>query len=124
MLKCLFLTVFLLVITLSTGIPLLDESSKAAKLTIGSFNIQSLGPTKMGRPEFVSSVVKILAKYDIVLIQEIKDATTTNVMNQLKNELNLFVKYYKKGFNDFFYRLKGCFPFTLRKKVDGSIHSF
>jgi len=102
MLKCLFLTVFLLVIALSTGIPLLDESSKAAKLTIGSFNIQSLGPTKMGRPEFVSSVVKILAKYDIVLIQEIKDATTTNVMNQLKNELNLFVKYSKKKFNNFF----------------------
>ena len=93
MLKCLFSTIFLLIITSSIGIPLTDESSKASNLIIGSFNIQSLGPTKMGRPEFVSSVVKILAKYDIVLIQEIKDATTTNVINQLKNELNLFVKY-------------------------------
>ena len=39
---------------------------------LGSFNIQSLGPTKIARPEFVSVVVKVLSKYDIVLIQEIK----------------------------------------------------
>jgi len=93
MLKFLFSAIFLLIITSSIRKPLTGKSSKASNLIIGSFNIQSLGPTKMGRPEFVSSVVKILAKYDIVLIQEIKDATTTNVMNQLKNELNLFVKY-------------------------------
>jgi len=93
MLKCSILIVILLIVASSIGVPLLDESPKSTNLIIGSFNIQSLGPTKMGRPEFVGTVVKILAKYDIVLIQEIKDATTTNVMNQLKNELNLFVKY-------------------------------
>lgn len=41
-------------------------------LYLGSFNIQNFGPTKIARPEFVSTVVKVLSKYDIVLIQEIK----------------------------------------------------
>ena len=44
----------------------------AKSFYLGSFNIQSLGPTKIARPEFVSVVVKVLSKYDIVLIQEIK----------------------------------------------------
>ena len=92
MLKFLFSAIFMLIITSLIGKSLMVKSSKASNLIIGSFNIQSLGPTKMGRPDIISTVVKILAKYDIVLIQEIKDATTTNVMNQLKNELNLLVK--------------------------------
>ena len=62
-------------------------------LLVGSFNIQSLGPTKMGRPEFVSTVVKILARYDIVLIQEIKDSSDKNeVFQVLIDVLNEFVK--------------------------------
>ncbi len=62
-------------------------------LLIGSFNIQSLGPTKMSRPLFVSTVVKILSRYDIVLIQEIKDSTTNNtVFKTLIDELNNYVK--------------------------------
>ena len=64
------------------------------QLLIGSFNIQSLGPTKMSRPQFVSEVVRILEKYDIVLIQEIKDSSVNNsVIHKLLNELNTAVKY-------------------------------
>ena len=89
MLKCLFLTIVLILVSLSTGIPL----EKSSKFIIGSFNIQSLGPTKMGRPEFVERIVKILAKYDILLIQEIKDSSVgMTVINKLLNELNLFVE--------------------------------
>ena len=46
--------------------------NQTSTLYLGSFNIQSFGPTKIARPEFVDTVVKILSKYDIVLIQEIK----------------------------------------------------
>ena len=89
--KCLFLTCLLVIVSLSTGIPL--EDHKSSTLIIGSFNIQSLGATKIARPEFVSAVVKILAKYDIVLIQEIKDSSVgMTVTNKLLNELNLFVQ--------------------------------
>jgi hypothetical protein len=72
-----------------------DVSRKTAikNLRIGSFNIQSLGSTKMGRPEFVSIVTQILAKYDIVLIQEIKDSTVNmKVINDLVKILNELVE--------------------------------
>ena len=63
------------------------------QILIGSFNIQSLGPTKMSRPHFVSTTIKILEKYDIILIQEIKDSSVNNsVTYQLLNELNSLVK--------------------------------
>ena len=62
-------------------------------LIVGSFNIESLGPTKMGRPEFVSTVVKVLSRYDIVLIQEIKDSSDGNEIFQvLIDDLNAFAK--------------------------------
>lgn len=66
--------------------------NKEPSLVIGSFNIQSLGPTKMARPEFVSAVVEILSKYDIILIQEIKDSSSENeVFQSLIDSLNNYV---------------------------------
>lgn len=59
-----------------------------ANLIIGTFNIQSLGSTKMSRPDFVSMIVKILARFDIVVIQEIKDSTGSEVIVGLSNALN------------------------------------
>ncbi len=71
------------------------ESNGEAPLLVGSFNIQSLGPTKIARPEFVSFCIQILAKYDIILIQEIKDSSVNNTeFNKLMTELNKFsLKY-------------------------------
>ena len=60
---------YLCLALLLTGWTVLGQTNT---LFLASFNIQSLGPTKMGRPEFVNTVVRILAKYDIILIQEIK----------------------------------------------------
>lgn len=62
-------------------------------LVIGSFNIQSFGPTKVARPEFVSTVIRILSRYDIVLIQEIKDSSSENEVFQIViDALNEHVK--------------------------------
>ena len=88
MLRYLFLVGFLTIATLSIGV-------SSGNIIIASFNIQSLGPTKMGRPEFVKTAIRIIANYDIILIQEIKDSTILNVITQLVNELNSFVKYVK-----------------------------
>jgi hypothetical protein len=80
------------------------ENALPNQLRIGSFNIQSLGPTKMGRPEFVNTVVRILSKYDLILIQEIKDSSTgMTVTNQLLNALNIHVLYEVFLFNNFYY---------------------
>ena len=67
-------------------------------LVLGSFNIQTLGPTKMARPEFVQTVCRILSKYDIIGIQEIRDSTTDLVIiNTLVVKLNEYVL--SKGIN-------------------------
>ena len=57
-------------------------------LFVGSFNIQSLGPTKISKPDIVQLIVRILTKYDIIGIQEIKDSSTDNqVFKVLINDL-------------------------------------
>ena len=68
------------------------SAQSSLRLKIGSFNIQSLGPTKMGRPEFVDLVARVLSRFDIVLIQEIKDSTTIDVITKLIAQLNELVK--------------------------------
>jgi hypothetical protein len=67
-------------------------AQSSLRLKIGSFNIQSLGPTKIERPEFVDAVTKVLSRFDIVLIQEIKDSTTIDVITKLIAQLNVLVK--------------------------------
>jgi len=88
--RSLSLAIFLMAVMQSTSGFLFNQRET---LFVGSFNIQSLGPTKMARPEFVSTVVRILSRYDIVLIQEIKDSSTNNTVFQvLIDELNKYVK--------------------------------
>ncbi len=52
-------------------------------LLIGAFNINVLGRTKVQRPEVVEVLVKILRRYDLVLIQEIRDISQTAIRNVL-----------------------------------------
>ena len=67
--------------------------NKEKPLKIGSFNIQSLGPSKISRPNFLATAAEVLSRYDIVLIQEIKDSSKNNIIFQiLINELNELVK--------------------------------
>lgn len=71
------------------------------RLKIGSFNVQTLGPTKMSRPEFVDTLTRILSKYDIVLIQEIRDSSSNMVimetiiknLNKFSNEMGINYTY-------------------------------
>lgn len=81
----------LLVFVCAISLTFENEAQRATNinLIIGSFNIQSLGPTKMSRPEFVETIVRIISKYDILFIQEIKDSSVgMNVINQLVTALN------------------------------------
>ena len=44
-------------------------------ITIATFNIQIFGRTKISKPEIVQRLVELVRKYDIVAIQEFKDAS-------------------------------------------------
>ena len=60
---------------------------------IGSFNLKNFGPTKAGRPEYISVVSKIIAKYDIALLQEIQDVSETIALPTLLKGVNDYVRY-------------------------------
>ncbi|XP_071826099.1 deoxyribonuclease-1-like [Apostichopus japonicus] len=54
---------------------------------IAAFNIQTYGPTKAGKPDVMDELCQILKRYDIVLIQEIRNADGTAIV-QLLDQLN------------------------------------
>nr|XP_021522898.1 LOW QUALITY PROTEIN: deoxyribonuclease-1-like 2 [Aotus nancymaae] len=49
------------------------EAARAAALRIGAFNIQSFGDSKVSDPDCGSIIAKILAGYDLALVQEVRD---------------------------------------------------
>lgn len=58
-------------------------------IRIGAFNIQIFGETKFEKPEVAKELVKILSRYDIVLVQEIRDSSETYIyklVEKLNNE--------------------------------------
>ncbi|KAL0477319.1 DNASE1 [Acrasis kona] len=59
----------------------------AERLHIGSFNIQVFGTKTMSKPRVVTLLTKILARYHIIFIQEIRDHTDT-ALHQLVDTMN------------------------------------
>ncbi|XP_078200652.1 deoxyribonuclease-1 isoform X2 [Callithrix jacchus] len=57
----------------------------ALSLKIAAFNIQTFGETKMSNATLVSYIVQILSRYDIALVQEVRDSHLTAVGKLLDN---------------------------------------
>ncbi|XP_052816250.1 deoxyribonuclease-1-like [Mya arenaria] len=51
---------------------------------IGAFNVQIFGKSKMSKPEVVNVLVEIISRYDIILIQEIRDASEEAIYKLLE----------------------------------------
>lgn len=62
---------------------------------IGAFNIQIFGESKMSKPLVVDRLAKIVSRYDIVLIQEIRDSSNMTLPNFIKEvqKINLNLDY-------------------------------
>ncbi|NXG84449.1 DNSL2 protein, partial [Stercorarius parasiticus] len=58
-----------------------------ATLSVGAFNIQAFGDTKMSDEGVVGIIVSILRRYDVVLVQEVRDSDLSAV-TQLMEQLN------------------------------------
>ncbi|XP_056131054.1 deoxyribonuclease-1-like [Lampris incognitus] len=56
-------------------------------MKIASFNVRRFGVTKVSDPDVLSTLVKIVSRYDIVLILEVVDVSGSSV-NLLMTELN------------------------------------
>ncbi|NXQ02909.1 DNSL2 protein, partial [Vidua macroura] len=59
-----------------------------AMLRIGAFNIQAFGDTKMSNKEVAEIIINVLRRYDVVLVQEVRDSdlsAVTELMEQLNS---------------------------------------
>ena len=56
-----------------------DEASQLNTIKIASFNIQIFGTTKAGKSEVMQTLINIISNFDIVAIQEIRDASGTAI---------------------------------------------
>ena len=54
-----------------------SPSARGDLLKVGAFNIKNFGKAKMKDRATLSSLVSILSRYDLVLVQEIRDAGYT-----------------------------------------------
>ncbi|GFO39450.1 deoxyribonuclease-1-like [Plakobranchus ocellatus] len=64
-----------------------SEGIALPPLKIASFNIQVFGERKMGKEEVTEVLIKILQRYDLILILEIRDSSET-ALDQLVEECN------------------------------------
>jgi len=74
--------------------------SGSSSLRVGSFNIQVFGMKKVSDASVVSVLLKTLSRYDIVLVQEIRDASG-DAINILLKQLNAVTgKKYEMALSD------------------------
>lgn len=64
---------------------LLLATAQAEPLLIGAFNIQIFGQSKMDKPDVVDILVQIVQRYDILMIQEIRDSAQTALPELVDN---------------------------------------
>ncbi len=85
-------SIFILLALFSLSIQASNPFSPPANLKIAAFNIEIFGRAKMKKPEVVKYLVKIIKRYDIILIQEIRDKSGKAIKDLLK-EVNKSDQY-------------------------------
>lgn len=81
----------LLILILSLPLSVIaNPFSAPTDLKIAAFNIRIFGKSKMKKPEVVKNLVKIVRRYDIIVIQEVRDKSGTAIKKLLEkvNENN------------------------------------
>ena len=74
--------------------PIPDSSPSTEKIRIASFNIQVFGVSKAEDPFVMDILAKTIARFDIVAIQEIRDASGTAIID-LENAVDLLGSDYE-----------------------------
>ncbi|XP_048189248.1 deoxyribonuclease-1 [Perognathus longimembris pacificus] len=75
------------IMLMGTLVALACLQQAAVSLRIAAFNIQTFGETKMSNDTLSRYIVKILSRYDIALVQEVRD-TYLAAVGKLLDELN------------------------------------
>lgn len=67
--------------------PVLDLEDRPNELRVAAFNVQVFGLSKMDKPEVVSALTQIVNRFDLVMIQEVRDISETAIVSLL-DEVN------------------------------------
>ena len=70
-----------------TATPVVTNITPATSVKLAAFNIQIFGKTKAGKPKVMEVLSQIIINYDIVAVQEIRDASQT-ALPALRNTVN------------------------------------
>lgn len=70
--------------------PFVEAPVEPEVLNIGAFNVQIFGVTKMDKPDVVASLAAISTRYDLLLVQEIRDKSETAIY-ELLDQVNALV---------------------------------
>ncbi len=68
-------------------IPSITTSPSNSKITVGAFNLQVFGTTKASNLEVMEVLSKVIRNYDVIAVQEIRDASQT-ALPSLINAVN------------------------------------
>ncbi len=77
--------------TVTPGTPPVKRQGETIR--IASFNIQVLGPTKMGKPHVVDQLARVIRKFDIVAVQEVR-SRSDDIIPQLVETVNAAGRHY------------------------------
>ncbi len=67
--------------------PSITTITPDSTIKIGAFNLQAFGTTKASKPEVMGVLSKIIRNYDVIAIEEIRDASQT-ALPKLKDTVN------------------------------------
>ena len=56
------------------------------EIKIGSFNLQRFGTSKMADPEIAGIISRVLSSYDLIVAQEVTDASNVAVIKLMNTE--------------------------------------
>lgn len=68
-------------------VPRPNATAVAGTVSVASWNLQVFGQTKAGKPEVMKYLVDVLSRFDLIAVQEIRDAAGTAI-TKLVDELN------------------------------------
>ena len=81
--RWLLLFLFFFITFAITACQLLEEEEEINEIKVAAFNVQIFGQTKMSKDEIPEIIAGIIARYDVILIQEIRDSSQTAIYELL-----------------------------------------
>ena len=67
-----------------TPIELGDLDDQPDELRVSAFNVQVFGLSKMDKPEVVEALTQIITRFDLVMVQEVRDLSETAIIELLE----------------------------------------